>query len=520
MAARLAWVSPVVLPCALSAGYLALLITRFPRLVRWESADSDIVSAFTLTEAIAGGHTGPVVLSTQGSWVPLAFGLLTHGLSFHRLLWEISPMLVSLASALVIGWAVSRVAGRAAAALTVAMVVAASPTVLANFSAAFFHNTTIIGAAILDAYLVWLAARTRSREAVAASAVVLSVVIGTFLASDALLFVDGLIPFTGAVLLLAWRRSDRRGLAPVLGVTAGALVVRALTAALASSQGLITTTPAVRLMRDQIGVHAGWLVDGLLRLGGGLRTAPGGPPEPLLVGAAVAMTAAIVVTLVTAARGLGRVPARELGGACSLHTCFWAGSLVCVSLAYVLTTVAVEPSDRYLVIAIPAVAAVVPLHINRARVRSLIGAGAMVLALTNLVALADDLERTVIRQGPAVAVLGRIESVVRVERLGVGYAGYWDAAALTWSSGGRLPVYPITDVSGRTAPMFLARVSSWYQPRKRTPSYIILAPADADLADRLPPGLPRPRREIHLGAITLAVYPNDVARYLAAPLTP
>ena len=75
---HLAHVWPVLFPCALASAYLVLLVSRFPRLIRWENADSDIASAFTLTEAIAHGHTGSVVLSTQGSWVPLAFGLLTH----------------------------------------------------------------------------------------------------------------------------------------------------------------------------------------------------------------------------------------------------------------------------------------------------------------------------------------------------------------------------------------------------------------------------------------------------------
>lgn len=176
-------------------------------------------------------------------------------------------MLLSVAAALVVAWSVARVAGRAA--VTVAVIIAASPTVLANFSAAFFHNTTIIGTAILDAYLVWLASRTRGRAAISASAAVLSVIIGTLLASDALLFVDGLLPFVGASALVAWRRSDWRGLVPIFAVTVGALVVRGVTAEAAASRGLITTTPALRLARNQIGIHLHWLTDGLLRLGGG-----------------------------------------------------------------------------------------------------------------------------------------------------------------------------------------------------------------------------------------------------------
>lgn len=452
--------------------------------------------------------------------MPLAFGLLTHGLSFHRVLWEVSPILLSVAAALVVAWSVARVAGQAAAAVTVAVIIAASPTVLANFSAAFFHNTTIIGTAILDAYLVWLASRTRGRAAISASVAVLSVIIGTLLASDALLFVDGLVPFVGAAALVAWRRHDWRGLVPIFAVTAGALVVRGVTANAAASRGLITTTPALRLTRNQIGIHLHWLTDGLLRLGGGTLHPTSGPlPGLLLIGAAVVTVAAIAVTLLTAALSLRGPAVRELGGVRSLHACFWAGSLICISAAYVLTSVVVEPSDRYLIIAIPAIAAVVPMHVTGRWRRWLVCAGASVLALTSVIALSFDTERGAFYQGTAVRVLERIEAVVRTGHLGVGYAGYWNAASLTWSSAGRLRIYPITDVAGPAALMFLARAAAWYVPRPATSSYVVLAPGDGDLADRLPPGLPRPQREIHLGAITLAIYPDDVARYLAPPLT-
>lgn len=226
-----------------------------------------------------------------------------------------------------------------------------------------------------------------------------------------------------------------------------------------------------------------------------------------------------MVTLVTATLSLRGPAVREFSGVRSLHACFWAGSLICISAAYVLTSVVVEPSDRYLIIAIPAIAAVVPMHVTGRWRGRLVCAGATVFALTSVVALSLDVERGSFNQGTAVRVLGPIEAVVGSEHLGVGYAGYWNAASLTWSSDGHLRVYPITDVAGPAAPMFLARAAAWYVPRPATSSYVVLAPGDGDLADRLPPGLARPQREIRLGAITLATYPDDVARYLARPLT-
>ncbi|MGH2858622.1 MAG: hypothetical protein ACRDMJ_14195, partial [Solirubrobacteraceae bacterium] len=164
---------PWIVLGALAAAYLTLLAIRFPELIRWENADSDVASAFTLTDAIARGHTGPVVLSTQGSWVPLLWGLATHGLPFHRLVWELSPAAIAFFAALLVGWSVGQFAGRRAAVVAVVLIVVASPVVLTTFTSAFFHNTTVPGAALLAAYLVWLSLRERSVRACMLSAVVM-----------------------------------------------------------------------------------------------------------------------------------------------------------------------------------------------------------------------------------------------------------------------------------------------------------------------------------------------------------
>src|SRR5437660_551814 len=102
------WRSPLLVPILLAGVYLVLLIIRFPQLIGWENGDSDIASAYVLTDAISHGHTGHVVMSTQGSWVPLWYGLLTQGLGFHRVLWATSPALLTLAAALLIGWSLPR----------------------------------------------------------------------------------------------------------------------------------------------------------------------------------------------------------------------------------------------------------------------------------------------------------------------------------------------------------------------------------------------------------------------------
>lgn len=198
-------ISPILMPCLLAAVYVLLLLVRFPHLIGWWNTDGDIAAAYTIPDAVSQGHTGQVLMGTQASWVPLWYGLLTHGLSFHRVLWEISPALLTLGTACLIGWSVSRAASRMAAVLAVAVMVCASPIGLQVLTEPYLHNTTVAGVGVLGAYLVWLSIRRRTGARLAISVLVISLVIGTFLASDELLAIVGLTPFLVAPLLLAAR---------------------------------------------------------------------------------------------------------------------------------------------------------------------------------------------------------------------------------------------------------------------------------------------------------------------------
>src|SRR5437763_11619196 len=133
-------------------------------------------------------------MNTQGGWVSLWFGLATHGLSFHRILWEISPALLSLATAGLIAFSVTRLATRTAGVLTFALIVAASPTGLLNLTAPWAHNATLLGAALLAGFLAWLHgdAGPRGVKALMIAVLALSTLVGTFLASDQLLVAEGI----------------------------------------------------------------------------------------------------------------------------------------------------------------------------------------------------------------------------------------------------------------------------------------------------------------------------------------
>jgi hypothetical protein len=204
--------------------------------------------------------------------------------------------------------------------------------------------------------------------------------------------------------------------------------------------------------------------------------------------------------------------------ALAAHTLFWASSLLCAAAAYVVSTFASYPqTERYFLVAIPAVAATASLVSRRGGARLAVAAGASLVIAASIVSLVAGDERYVIFQGPDSSQAARIQALVRSQHLGIGYGGYWDAADLDWITHERLRVYPLTDRFGPLEPMYENRVAAWYVPRPHTPSYLLLAPGDDNLANAIPPSLPAPARELHLGSVTVAVYPYDIARYLHPP---
>src|ERR1700677_1297998 len=173
----LAWV--------LAAVYLVLFVVRFTGNVAAVNWVSDYAAGYALAETLvrtgSGGHT---VISTTGAWAPLWFGLLTARLPLHRQLWEIAPTVLFLATAFTIGWSVAQLAGRREAALSILIVLVASPWALSFFIAPVAHNVVYPGTALLGAYLIWLTRSHQRRRPVAIAVALFSaVVLGVCIAS-------------------------------------------------------------------------------------------------------------------------------------------------------------------------------------------------------------------------------------------------------------------------------------------------------------------------------------------------
>jgi hypothetical protein len=515
-APRRAWLHPVLVPALAAVAYVVVLAIHYPGWIGAQNGNSDIAGSFTMTEAIAHEHTGPVVLSTQGNWVELGWGLLTRMLPFHRTVWELSAMAATLLAAAVLAWTVHRLAGRAAALLSAVIVLAASPTAVLSFTSASFHNLTPLGAVLLDAYLVWLSGSGHSRRRVLLSVAAIGTVTGALLASDELLLVVGVLPFLLAGFFLAVRTRQWRDGWPVLAVTIVAVLDSWLIGRLMTALHYRLITPRLRVggpVRDRVV----WLASGLLRLGNGLSVGSHpGVTQPVVFAAAVVSVVALLTVLRICGRPVRRLLTEPDGQARTLHVKFWGASLLLTWAAYVLTNVAREPSDRYIVSSVLAVGAVAPLYLRGGRRSWLVAGATTIFCAAGLTAIAagelPDLQYHV----PSVPRAARIEALVRSHHLGVGYAGYWDAASLQWTTHDRIAPIPLFGSTTDVTPPSLNRVSAWYRPRPHTPSWLVVGPGDADMPATIPRDLPAPSHVYPVGGgVLVASWPFDIAADLA-----
>jgi hypothetical protein len=112
--------------------------------------------------------------------------------------------------------------------------------------------------------------------------------------------------------------------------------------------------------------------------------------------------------------------------------------------------------------------------------------------------------------GSAVARVAREHGVTD------GYAGYWDATSLTWSSHERVTVRPLLEcqnpAGANICPFFLDRVPSWYVPRKRR-TFLLVDPGSLYVV-ALPAGLGQPIASVPIGPLSMYIYPYDIASRL------
>jgi hypothetical protein len=131
-------------------------------------------------------------------------------------------------------------------------------------------------------------------------------------------------------------------------------------------------------------------------------------------------------------------------------------------------------SDRYLVGLIYAAAALVPLLGAPGTLRRLaISAGASVFAFTGLLSLLQGTVTANTGNFPSAGASAQVARIARREHLTVGYAGYWDAAPITWATHLAVKVYPVQQCGAQLCQFNIHYISSWYVPRPGLRTFLI-----------------------------------------------
>jgi hypothetical protein len=204
--------------------------------------------------------------------------------------------------------------------------------------------------------------------------------------------------------------------------------------------------------------------------------------------------------------------------ALAVFVTFWSVCAIGTAAVFVLSTAPVDIlSSRYLVPAWFALCSLLPLLAARMpAARVAIAAGVAVIGIASALALARGDATDNAANWPDGGLQGQLRTTLQREGLKVGYAGYWDAAPITWGTHTDLEVYPVWACSGaQLCRFYFHNISSWYAPRPNTKTYLIVDPAQP-LVTGPDPAMGKPLKTLSVGRLQVYVYRYDIASKLGA----
>jgi hypothetical protein len=493
---RLRW-----LPALTGAAYVATVVALGSQLVRENDWDTDVSGPFALAERLRG--SGPVHIPHYGEWTTFWWLLATRALPWHATLWEASGYTLAVASAALLAWATGRVAGRWAGVTAGAAALVVGPFVLRALLSLASHVTNPVGAVVLAAALVSLT-RTRSWLLV----IVVGLIAGANAASDALLWVAGIAPFTLAAGLLAWT-TRRKDVALRAGATVGTTIVAAVATTLVMRTldfHVIGLDVGLTHLRDLPGnaLHLGRMI---ALLGGANYALPGPyPQEPLRIIVALLALAGVAAPVVVALK------LRDADPTLRAYACYWAAavSLLCLVFVFTPNAAALGPkSVNYLLTLAPAAGAGVALLAMRSR------RGQLAVALAVATVGAVNIAGIVDGRAGGVPVLGTYAQPIQrlLEREGVtrGYAGYWNAQNLSWQTHMHLLVSPVVNCGAQLCPYTFFTIRSWFEPQGGA-TFLLVDPTIPVI--HAPPFAAGATSTHHFGALTLYLFDYDITRHI------
>jgi hypothetical protein len=555
IARLLAWT-----PLVLAGAYLIALAVQFGQIVAATYLDADAASAPVIGELYGGSPLHRDVVLGQMAWFStLMFELATRWLPAHRQIWEAAPYAMALASAALIAWGLWRVAGRWAATIGGTIVVCAAPHTLHLLFSLNDHSPTWFSLALLAGLLVLAQSRAGELGALASVlvAIVVGAIVGANMASDTLLIGAGVVPAllaaagayalsagTGAPPDASYSRPRRRALLLTLATLAVAVIADVLTRLFMHHENVtipagITNTGLAGAQAVTSNFHLWWQSIAVLGNGEFFGQALGFTSSLQLLCAGLSiLTVAVLVPRIAwrelhrAARA-GRRGAQDEHGpdeaeiadertdalgvrdarAMRLAWCiFWGSSATLLSIGFIVSSTPVDiNSDRYLVGLVYTGAALVPLAAGRSALRrAAISIATSVFAFTGLLTLAQGGVAGNPGKFPSDSVSAQVARIARREHLTVGYAGYWDAASITWATHLAVKVYPVYACGTQLCPFYIHYISSWYTPRSGMRTFLISDPTQPVAA---PPvsALGTPSAIYRIDELTMYVYPYDIA---------
>jgi hypothetical protein len=109
-----------------------------------------------------------------------------------------------------------------------------------------------------------------------------------------------------------------------------------------------------------------------------------------------------------------------------------------------------------------------------------------------------------------------IESVAAANHVSAGYGGYGLGSSLTWNTHGRVTVRPVmaclNPEGADICPFYIMSTPSWYVPGQR--HTFLLVDSEEPWVSSLPRGLGAPLAAYRLGAMSMYIYPYDIASRL------
>jgi hypothetical protein len=353
---------------------------------------------------------------------------------------------------------------------------------------------------------------------------------GTTLASDWLFAFVGLIPYAiVGVLLMSVSQRRMTGAAIIVSAGLALLIARATTVAMARLAHVhVYRVPTRFAYPHDLWPNFGRLLDQTIRLANGdyFLGAQLGARSVLSLVCAVLILAALAAPFVLLRRN-------SLGSTSSLplmvYACFWASCVVLSGASFVLSSEGTH-GGYYLVPLLYAAAATVPPLLNRTvGTRLVVSAAIALVAIASLINLARHLDEPQANTSfghplpPVAPVAKQIVQKARAAHALKGYAGYWDAASLSWSEHMSILVAPVVHCTfGQGKPdlcPYLFNINrDWYKPSPGS-TFVLRDLQSTELAQTPPSSYGPPSATYHLSnEIIMYVYPYDVAqRFVARP---